>query len=178
MTAFGSRTLSTDANGNLTGDGTNTYTWDARNHLGQITQGSTTVASFIYDGLGRRMKKTIGSTVTQFVYDGSNPVQELDGASTPSVTANLLTGLEIDEYFTRSDSGGAMNFLTDSLARATTARAIKDSCRRTRSVLLAETPIHTPTSAIVRSTPLTPWFGNCSVRSGVQFSNWAPRDSF
>lgn len=40
-----------------------------------------------------------------------NPVQELSGA-TP--TANLLTG-SIDEYFQRTDSTGAANFLTDAL---------------------------------------------------------------
>jgi RHS repeat-associated protein len=39
-------------------------------------------------------------------------VQELQ-SGTPS--ANLLTGLGIDEYFQRTDSGGAMNFLTDAL---------------------------------------------------------------
>ena len=41
-----------------------------------------------------------------------NAVQELSGAT---VTANLLTGLGVDELFTRTDSGGARNFLTDGL---------------------------------------------------------------
>ncbi|MBF6570953.1 MAG: RHS repeat-associated core domain-containing protein [Candidatus Binataceae bacterium] len=104
-----------DNNGNLTGDGTNTYSWDARNHLSTISQGRTTVGSFVYDGFGRRMKKAIGGTTTQFLYDGLNPVQELDGANPPNVTANLLTGLGIDERFTRTDASGAMSFLTDAL---------------------------------------------------------------
>ncbi len=102
-----------DNNGNLTGDGTNTYSWDARNHLSTISQGRTTVGSFVYDGFGRRMKKTIGGTVTQFLYDGLNPVQELNGSN--GVVANLLTGLGIDERFTRTDASGAMSFLTDAL---------------------------------------------------------------
>jgi RHS repeat-associated protein len=60
--------------------------------------------------------KSINGAVTQFLYDGFNPVQELAAGNPPaSVTANLLTGLNIDEYFARSDSGGAMNFLTDAL---------------------------------------------------------------
>ena len=46
MTAFGGQTLTYDANGNLTNDGTNTYTWDARNHLSAISGGVT--ASFQY----------------------------------------------------------------------------------------------------------------------------------
>jgi RHS repeat-associated protein len=61
------------------------------------------------------MSKSINSSVTQFMYDGWNPMQELNGANPPSVTANLLTGLKVDEYFTRSDSGGAMALLRDAL---------------------------------------------------------------
>jgi RHS repeat-associated protein len=69
----------------------------------------------VYDAFGRRASKTINSAMTQFVYDGWNPVQELNGGNPPSPTANLLTGLNIDEYFTRSDSSGTMAFLADAL---------------------------------------------------------------
>jgi RHS repeat-associated protein len=112
-----------NANGNLTADGTNTYTlrqedsqgglWDARNHLTGIA--GAVAASFLYDAMGRRMSKTIAGSTTQFLYDRLNPVQELDGASPPNVTANVLTGLGIDEYFSRTDSSGAMSFLRDAL---------------------------------------------------------------
>lgn len=110
MTGFNGATLSYDANGNLTSDGTNTYTWDARNHLTAISGGST--ASFAYDALGRRAQKIINGTSTQFLYDRSNPVQELQGG-TPS--ANLLTGLGIDERFQRTDSAGPRDYLIDIL---------------------------------------------------------------
>ena len=110
MTGFNGETLSYDSNGNLTSDGTNTYTWDARNHLTAISGGST--ASFVYDAYGRRAQKTVAGASTQFLYDQFNPVQELQSGSP---TANLLTGLNIDEYFTRTDSNGAMDFLTDAL---------------------------------------------------------------
>ena len=92
MTAFGSQSLSYDANGNLVSDGTNTYTWDARNHLASISGGA--FAAFVYDPLGRRASKTVNGTTTQFVYDGLNPVQELDGASPPNQTANRLAAWE------------------------------------------------------------------------------------
>ena len=111
MTGFGAAMLSYDANGNLITDGTNIYTWDARNHLTAITGENT--ASFVYDALGRRVEKTINSTSTQFLYDRLNPVQELQDA-VPS--ANLLTGLRIDEYFARTDSGNNVStLLTDAL---------------------------------------------------------------
>ncbi|MGC1676735.1 MAG: RHS repeat-associated core domain-containing protein, partial [Candidatus Binataceae bacterium] len=110
MTAFNGTAMSYDANGNLLNDGTNTYAWDARNHLSAITGANT--ASFAYDPFGRRMSKTIGATTTSFLYDGLNPVQELQSGS-PS--ANMLTGLGIDEYFQRTDASGASSYLTDAL---------------------------------------------------------------
>ena len=45
----------------------------------------------------------------------SKKVQELNGASPPVATANMLTGLNIDEYFQRSDSSGTLSYLTDML---------------------------------------------------------------
>ncbi len=68
-------------------------------------------ANFQYDAFGRRVSKTVAGT-TQYLYDGVNPVQELSGAS---VSANLLTGLRVDEYFQRTDATGPANFLTDAL---------------------------------------------------------------
>jgi RHS repeat-associated protein len=50
--------------------------------------------------------------VTNYVYDGLNPVQEKNGAT---VTANLLTGLGIDEFFTRTDGVGVRSLLPDAL---------------------------------------------------------------
>jgi RHS repeat-associated protein len=71
-------------------------------------------ASFVYDGLGRREKKTINGNLTEFLYDRLNPVQETSGAT---VLANILPGLGIDEFLTRTDvvAGVTSNFLTDAL---------------------------------------------------------------
>jgi hypothetical protein len=43
----------------------------------------------VYDGTGRREKKTINSNLTEFLYDNLNPVQETSGAN---VLANILPG--------------------------------------------------------------------------------------
>ncbi|HKA60711.1 MAG TPA: RHS repeat-associated core domain-containing protein, partial [Gemmatimonadales bacterium] len=107
---FDSMTLTYDLNGNLTGDGANTYTWDARNQLVAISGGSA--ATFQYDAQGRRTGKSINSTQASFLHDGLTPVQELNGST---VVANLLTGLGIDEYLTRTDTNGARHFLVDAL---------------------------------------------------------------
>jgi RHS repeat-associated protein len=62
--------------------------------------------------MGRRIMKTVTGTTTGYMYDGINAVQELSG-TTPS--ANLLTGLAIDETFMRTDAGGNRHFLSDAL---------------------------------------------------------------
>jgi len=110
LTNWGTTSLSYDANGNLTADGTNTYTWDTRNQLMSLSGGST--ASFDYDALGRRESKTINGTATNFLYDGLNMEQELNG-TTPTV--NYLTGAGIDETLSRTDSSGTQSYLTDNL---------------------------------------------------------------
>jgi RHS repeat-associated protein len=97
--------LAFDNGGKLWHDGANTYAWNVRQQLTGITVTATgaSVASFTYDASGRRASKTVGGVTTNFLYDGLNPVQELVGGT---VTANLLTGLGIDEVFRRSATSG------------------------------------------------------------------------
>src|SRR5258708_5754929 len=108
LTQWGSASPTYDLNGNLTSDGTNSFTWDARNRLTALTG----IASFVYDGSGRRQSLSKSGTALTGVYDGYDPVQEQSGGS---VTANLLTGLGIDERFTRTESSATSTFLFDAL---------------------------------------------------------------
>jgi len=110
LLTWGSQAFSYDPNGNLASDGPTSYVWDARNQLSTLS--GATNASFQYDGTGRRRGKTINAATTNFLYDGPNFVQELLGTAP---TANLLTGLGIDETFTRTDAAGARNLLIDAL---------------------------------------------------------------
>jgi RHS repeat-associated protein len=111
ITTFGGTTFSYDLNGNLTSDGNSTYSWSARNQLGGLSGGAS--ASFQYDGVGRRRRKTISGATTNFLYDGFNLVQELTSGGPPA--ANLLVGLGIDETFTRTDAAGTSTFLVDAI---------------------------------------------------------------
>jgi RHS repeat-associated protein len=111
LTSWNGTNLSYDLDGNLTAFGTQTYTWNERNQLTATSVGSS---SFAYDGLGRRLSKTVGGTTSKFLYDGPNIVQEQ--SSTNAATANLLTGLGLDQTFSRAVVGGATSsLLTDAL---------------------------------------------------------------
>jgi RHS repeat-associated protein len=110
IASWESTSFSYDLNGNLASDGINAYTWNVRNQLVGVTGSAS--ASFAYDPVGRRRSKTVGANTTNSLYDGWNSVQELAGGS-PS--ANLLTGLRLDETFTRTDSSGTRALLTDAL---------------------------------------------------------------
>ena len=95
--------ISYDLNGNMLGNGSNAFSWNARNQVATLNS-----VSLQYDALGRRMKNAAG---TSFRYNGDNAVQELSGTT---VTANLLGG-GLDEVFTRADGSGTFTPLTDSL---------------------------------------------------------------
>jgi RHS repeat-associated protein len=71
-----SQSFAYDPNGNLTSDGTRTYQWDAENRLVAVLQGATTLASFTYDGKGRRTQKAVVGATHTYVYDDLNIVEE------------------------------------------------------------------------------------------------------
>jgi RHS repeat-associated protein len=111
LTAWNGTSLTYDPNGNLTGYGTQTFAWNDQNQLASTTGGA---ASFTYDGVGRRVRKTVDGTTTKYLYDGPNVVQEQDSSNV--ATANLLTGLGIDQVFSRQVVGGpTLSLLTDAL---------------------------------------------------------------
>ena len=103
-----------------------------------------------YDPLGRRTSKTINDTQTSFIYDGLNPVQEMNG---PAVIATLLAGLGVDEYFTRTDSGGARYFLADALGSTVAlSDAARHCCQRATPTRRSERPASTGARPATRST--------------------------
>ncbi len=77
-------TLTFDANGNMTSDGTNSFSWDAENRLIQITfPGTGNNSSFLYDALGDRVRiiETRNSSVLttqQFIFCGLTACEERD----------------------------------------------------------------------------------------------------
>jgi len=152
QTTFGDKTLNYDNNGNLTSitdaSGTVLYTWNVRNQFNGISSPSLN-ANFVYDGMGRREKKTINSNLTEFLFDGVKPVQETSGAT---ILANILPGLGIDELLTRTDvpSGITSHFLADTLGSAV---ALTDSAGTLQTEYTYEPFGVTSTSGTPNSNP-------------------------
>ena len=111
-TSINGQTLSYDANGDLIADTINTYSWNARGQLTQISASGQAKMRYSYDALGRRISKTEqNNTPIQYLYDGANAVQETQGTNVNPI----LTGLAIDERFARNDVTGRTYFLADAL---------------------------------------------------------------
>jgi RHS repeat-associated protein len=121
------RTLSYDLDGNLTGDGTKTYEWDAANRLLAINYtGTSNRTEFTYDGLSRKVKiiEKTGSTVTSaktFVWAGLGIAEERNNSNKVTrkhypqgvqfVSYNPTTTIP---YFYMRDHLGSIREMTDS----------------------------------------------------------------
>jgi RHS repeat-associated protein len=108
LTVTGAGTTYTyDLNGNLTGDGTKTFEWDAEDRLTAVKQGATVLASFAYDGQGRRVHKTAGGVTHTYVYDGEDIVEErLSGGQ----TLRYVHGSGIDRPLAQRDGAGVVSY--------------------------------------------------------------------
>jgi RHS repeat-associated protein len=111
--------------GNLTGDGTNSYTWDVRNRLAAISGALS--ASFAYDALGRRSARTVSGTTVKYLHDGLNVVQRQDAGGSP--TAQMLMG-GLDEIFGEVTATGTTSYFTDALGSTV---ALTDGSRATNA---------------------------------------------
>jgi RHS repeat-associated protein len=109
----GGATVLYDRNGNEIDDGTYTYTYDAFNRLRTVTQeaGNVLVATYEYDGQGRRIAKVVTNSgaqngTTTYALDGVREIQENNGAGT--LTQQYVYGIGINEVLVmdRNLTGG------------------------------------------------------------------------
>jgi len=89
LTAYNGVQWSYDGAGNLTNDGTWTYTWRNGRELASMSNGSTTW-SYTYDANGMRTSRTNGSTTYTYVYNGTQLVQMTKGSDTLYFTYGAL----------------------------------------------------------------------------------------
>ena len=86
-------TLSWDANGNLTSDGTTTFRYDTENRLTSASGAKN--ASLAYDPLGRLYEVSSSSGTTRFVYEGDRLIAEYD--SSGALLRRYVHGAAVDE---------------------------------------------------------------------------------
>lgn len=90
-----------DANGNLSQDDHHTYTYDFDNHLISVDNGNTAI--YVYDALGRRIRKQIGSAVVNYYYAGDQIIEERNIDNT--LIATYLYGIGIDDILQMRRNG-------------------------------------------------------------------------
>ena len=124
-----SRTVTHDADGNMTSDGVRTYEWDVWSRLKKITWTTGKTTTFHYNALGERTKMVhvdAGVTRTEyFLYDGPRPIQRRsEGTATSNIDReyfsggerrwNTGTGAWVNHHFTRDHLGSVREVLDSS----------------------------------------------------------------
>ena len=100
-----------DAAGNVTNDGVHSYRYDSENRIVSVDGGST--ASYAYDHQNRRYKKTVSSTVTQYVWQGSEVLAEHNGSTGVVLIDYVYSG---SRMIAKVASGSTQYFLSDRLS--------------------------------------------------------------
>ncbi len=99
-----------DPNGNTQTDAGKSYTYNQNNRLIQAIQGAVTLGSYVYDGQGKRIKKTANGETKIFFY---NPQGQLlaEGLSSGIILADhiYLNGVPIAKFEPDSDLDGLSN---------------------------------------------------------------------
>ncbi|MCK5160607.1 MAG: RHS repeat-associated core domain-containing protein, partial [Candidatus Aureabacteria bacterium] len=96
-------TYTYDLKGNLTSDGTHSYTYDFENRLITAADDVTT-ALYTYDYSGRRITKTVDGITTRYVYDDTDIIAEYDTSN--NLLQRNIFGSGIDEILKRTDYAG------------------------------------------------------------------------
>ncbi|MBL0023193.1 MAG: RHS repeat-associated core domain-containing protein [Sphingomonadales bacterium] len=89
----GPATFAYDLNGNLTGDGVNSYVYDVENRL--VSAGGGSNAQLRYDPLGRLYQTGGGTPITRFLYDGDELIAEYD--LTGIMQRRYVHGRDVDD---------------------------------------------------------------------------------
>jgi len=107
-----------DAAGNMTSDGSHTYTYDAENRLIAVDGGNT--AKYTYDAEGNRIQTVSGSVINQYVFGtGGEVLHEVGGTGTFNVHYLYFGGQLAAQmknsttYFIHTDHLGSTRVVTN-----------------------------------------------------------------
>ena len=112
--AVGGTAFAYDGNGNLTDDGYNTYSFDAKNRLIQAVNPQHS-ATYQYDAFNRRVAKTVDALTTEFLLDGVMEIAEYDGP-TDALLLRHVYGPGMTAPLVEISAAGSTRFLhTDAI---------------------------------------------------------------
>jgi RHS repeat-associated protein len=118
-------TLQYDANGNLTNDGSRSFSYDAENQLTNVNLAGQWRSDFFYDALGRRRIERdytwqsgawVPTNEVRFLYDGMVVIQELDSNNVAQVT--YTRGLDFSRSIQGAGGIGGLLARTDASGSA------------------------------------------------------------
>ena len=95
-TAAAGGTVSHDTNGNITGDGTWTFTYDQNNRLKSAIKSGANIW-FAYDAEGRMRQQLIGTGQVNKLYDGHDLIAEYNSGTTLTARRRWVHGPGIDQ---------------------------------------------------------------------------------
>ena len=98
----------------MEGSTTTTLTYDALNRLTQVAKTGQATQTYVYDDQGRRIQKTVGSTVTNYLYSGPDIVSEY-GSTWGSSSALYTHGPNMDDPIIRSTTTNTQYYHQDGL---------------------------------------------------------------
>jgi RHS repeat-associated protein len=126
-----------DADGNLTADGLWTYTWDAENRLKSMQSQAVVPTAgrrkldFEYDPFGRRIGRVVSTgasgswvvtSTTRWLYDGWNPVAELNDAGT--LVREYVWGTDLSGSWQGAGGVGGLLWILEAPNGANTAHYV------------------------------------------------------
>ena len=153
-TAVAGANYSYTARGDLAGDGTWTYGYDYEGHLISASKAGMNV-QYTYDMKGRRSKKTVNGTITGYVYNGDNLLEERDGSG--NVTASYVYAGGLDHPAAVTKGGSTYYFQQDALGNVTALTDSTGTVIEQYSYDVYGTPTIKDSSGNPKSTALTPF---------------------
>jgi YD repeat-containing protein len=91
LTQADGQSITYDNAGRMTDDSNLIYTWDKADRLLSTNDGQTTT-SYAYDGLGNRVRQSVGATVTDYLLDVQPGLVKVLASTTGATTTRFLHG--------------------------------------------------------------------------------------
>src|ERR1700679_170809 len=113
-TAIGSVTPTYDSAGRLTNDGNFTYIYNSEHMLTEVKNaaGTAVVATYTYDPFKRQGLKTVGATLTRYVYAGTQLMEEYDcSAGLPGTLVRRYVYGAPEEVLFQTDGSGNVTYV-------------------------------------------------------------------